>query len=72
MNGAVFGTFKIIRNSGKMICGRNNHPWYKQMLMFLYMIYLMTLFILQFLAISAVFVAITIIYDQFSEQLFAS
>lgn len=55
-----------------MICGRNNHPWYKQMLMFLYMIYLMTLFILQFLAISAVFVAITIIYDQFSEQLFAS
>jgi len=71
MNGAIFGTFKVILNSANMVsCGRNDHPWYRQILLCLFMIYLVTLFLLQFLTIGALFVTIMIFYDQFFKGLF--
>ena len=71
MNGAIFGTFKVIFNSAKIVsCGRNDHPWYRQILMCLFLIYLITLFLLQFLTVGATFVTIMIFYDQFFKVLF--
>ena len=64
MNGALFGTAKVIKNFPHMIsCGRNNHPWYRQMLMIFFMIYLVTLYLLQFLTVGALFATIMIFYD---------
>ena len=65
MNGALFGTYKVIFNIANMVsCGRNDHPWYRQLLMVLYMVYLTTLYLLQFLTVGAMFVTIMIFFDQ--------
>ena len=65
MNGALFGTYRVIVNMGAMIsCGRNDHPFYRQLLMVLFMIYLTTLYLLQFLTVGAMFVTIMIFYDE--------
>ena len=40
MNGALFGTMKVIANIVHMLsCTRTKHPWYKQIMMFFFMIY---------------------------------
>ena len=71
MNGALFGTYKVIANGARMItCGRNDHPFIRQLLMVFFMIYLTTLYLLQFLTIGAMFVTIIIFFDQFFEVLF--
>lgn len=71
MNGALFGTYSVIANMPKMVsCGRNDHPWYRQLMMILFMIYLTTLYLLQFLTIGAMFVTIVIFFNQFFEVLF--
>ena len=64
MNGALFGTASVIANFTKMIsCGRNDHPCYRQALMILFMIYMMTLYLLQFFTMGAMFATILIFYD---------
>ena len=71
MNGALFGTFSVISNTANMVsCGRNDHPWYRQLLMVLFMIYMITLFLLQFLTVGAMFVTVVIFFDQFFKILF--
>ena len=73
MNGALFGTYKVIANWLNMVsCRRNNHPWPKQVLMVTFMIYLTTLYLLQFLTISAMFLAIMVTFDQFFEMLISA
>lgn len=64
-NGALFGTYKVLRNAAKMCsCGRNDHPCYRQLMMILFILYLLTLYLLQFLTVGAFFVTIIIFYDQ--------
>ena len=73
MNGALFGTASVIANFTNMIsCGRNNHPWYRQALMILFMIYLITLYFLQFFTMGAMFASIIIFFDQFFVTLFVA
>jgi len=46
MNGALFGTMKVIGNITHMLsCNRTKHPWYKQLLMLLFMIYYISSFL---------------------------
>ena len=72
MNGALFGTYKVIANCPAMVsCGRNDHPWFKQCAMLMFMIYLITLYLLQFLTVGAMFVTIMIFFDQFFKALSA-
>jgi len=71
MNGALFGTASVVGNLNKMVsCGRNDHPWYRQTLMILYMIYLTTLYLLQFITVGAMFVTVVVFLDQFFKVLF--
>lgn len=71
MNGSLFGTWNIIANVGNMVsCGRNDHPFIRQFLLLFFMIYLITLFLLQFITVGAMFVTIVIFYDQFFKTLF--
>lgn len=54
MNGALFGTAKVISNFVNMIsCSRNDHPFLRQVMMVLFMSFLTVLFIFQFLIIGA-------------------
>ena len=70
MNGALFGTYKVILNFFAMVsCGRNDHPWWRQLLMLLFMLYLTTLYLLQFLTVGAMFVTIIIFLDQLLQLL---
>ena len=65
MNGALFGTYKVILNTMKMVsCGRNDHPWWRQCLMVLFMLYLVTLYLLQFLTVGAMFITIMVFFNQ--------
>ena len=65
MNGALFGTYKVIVNVCSMIsCSRNDHKWWRQLLMVLFMIYMITLYLLQFLTTGAMFVTIMIFFDE--------
>ena len=71
MNGALFGTASVIANCTNMIsCGRNNHPWYRQALMILFMVYLITLYLLQFFTLGAMFASIIIFFEQFFVTVF--
>ena len=70
MNGALFGTYKVIANCGAMVsCGRNDHPFYRQSLMLLFMVYMITLYLLQFLTVGAMFVTVIIFFEEFFKQL---
>ena len=47
MNGALFGTASVISNFVHMVsCGRNDHKLWRQILMVLFMIYMITLYLL--------------------------
>ena len=73
MNGALFGTASVIANFTNMIsCGRNDHPWYRQAMMILFMIYMVTLYFLQFFTMGAMFASIIIFFDQFFVDIFVS
>lgn len=44
MNGALFGSMKVIQNFVHMVsCNRTKHPWYRQIGMVLFLIYSLTL-----------------------------
>jgi len=71
MNGALFGTYKVILNFPSMVsCRRNDHPCFWQLLMVVFLIYATTLFLLQFFIVGAMFVTIMIFFDQMFKQLF--
>ena len=65
MNGAMFGTKKVISNCVNMIsCQRTKHGCYSKCMMLVFMIYQITLFTLQWFLVGAMFQAI---YAFFSE-----
>ena len=51
-------------------CGRNDHPFCRQLLMILFMMYMTTLYLLQFLTVGSMFVTIMVFFDQFFQVLF--
>ena len=64
MNGTLFGTFKVVANIGAMVsCGRNDHPWYRQSLMAIFMGQLVFNFLLQFLTLGALLAGYVIVYN---------
>ena len=45
INGAIFGTWRVLTNFINMLsCRRNSHPWYRQVGMFFFLFYTTTLF----------------------------
>ena len=65
MNGALFGSMKVISNFVHMTsCNRTKHPWYRQIGMVLFLIYYTTNFLFQFFTVGAMYSAITIFVSQ--------
>ena len=64
-NGGLFGYFKLIENMFHMLsCRRNDHPVWRQILLIFFFVYLITLQLLQFVAVGAVMVTIIIFVNQ--------
>jgi chitin synthase len=65
MNGALFGTMKVIGNITHMLsCRRTKHPVHKQFMLFFYFIYYIANFLLGFFTIGSMYAAITVFLDQ--------
>lgn len=72
MNGAMFGTTKVLSNFVNMIsCRRTTHGLWSQSLMLVFMIYQTSLFALQFFLVGALFAATYAFFDQLIASLFA-
>ena len=64
MNGAFFGTKKVISNVVNMLsCKRTHHGWWSKTLLGFYMFYMTSLFALQFFIVGAMFASIYAFYD---------
>jgi cellulose synthase/poly-beta-1,6-N-acetylglucosamine synthase-like glycosyltransferase len=69
MNGALFGTASVIKNSLSMVSwSRNDHPFYRQAMMLFFMLYLITLYTLQFLIIGATFSSVLVFVTTLLKQ----
>ena len=65
MNGAFFGTKKVISNFVNMVsCKRTNHGCCQKFMMTIFMLYMSSLYALQFFIVGAMFAAIYAFYDQ--------
>ena len=65
MNGAFFGTKKVIANFVNMIsCSRTNHRACDKCLMVAFMVYTVSLYTLQFFIVGAMFASIYAFFDQ--------
>ena len=65
MNGAFFGTKKVIANFVNMIsCKRTRHGGCSKCMMIAFMVYLVSLYALQFFIVGAMFASIYSFFDQ--------
>ena len=73
MNGAMFGTAKVLGNFVDMIsCKRTKHSCIRQAGIALFLTYMVTLFTLQFFIVGAMFAAIYAFFNQVFTTLFAT
>lgn len=64
MNGAMFGTAKVLENFINMTsCKRTKHGLCRKLGILIFMLYLSTLFVLQFFIVGAMFAAIYAFFD---------
>jgi len=72
MNGAFFGTKKVISNFVNMIsCKRTKHGCCDKFLMSIFMFYTTSLFTLQFFIVGAMFASVYAFYDQVFATVFS-
>lgn len=65
MNGAMFGTNQVLGHFVQMVsCRRTKHGCVRKVGIFVFLIYLSTLFALQFFIVGAMFAAIYAFFDQ--------
>lgn len=64
MNGALFGTAKVLANFVNMSsCKRTNHGVIRKLGIILFLLYQSTLFMLQFFIVGAMFAAVYAFFD---------
>ncbi len=65
MNGAMFGTVKVISNAPHMLsCRRTKHRICRQFLMFFFLLYYTLTFLFQFFTVGSMYASITIFLKQ--------
>ena len=71
MNGAMFGTSKVLGNFVNMVsCRRAKHGCCRKVGIFVFLIYLFSLFVLQFFIVGAMFAAIYAFFNQVFASVF--
>lgn len=64
---------KVISSIASVLsCNRTIHPWYKQLMMFFFMIYYICTFLFQFFTVGSMYAAISIFLKQEFSELFES
>ena len=72
MNGAMFGTSKVIANFVNMVsCKRTKHGCFRKIGILTFLIYQTSLFVLQFFIVGAMFAAIYAFFNQVFASIFA-
>ena len=72
MNGALFGTVKVISNFVHMMsCKRTKHSWYRQTMMLFFLSYYTIVFLFQFFTVGSMYASITIFLKQSFGQILA-
>ena len=72
MNGALFGTAKVLGNYANMVsCRRNKQPTHRQCGMLILMTYMLTVYVLQFFLIGSMFATICVFWNNFFIETFA-
>ena len=65
MNGALFGTVKVISSFVHMVsCNRTKHSWYRQLMMVFFLGYYILTFLFQFFTVGSMYASITIFLKQ--------
>ena len=72
MNGAMFGTSKVLANFVQMSsCKRTKHGFFAKIGIIIFLLYQTTLFMLQFFIVGAMFAAIYAFFNQVFASVFA-
>ena len=70
MNGALFAAFRVIQNCQNMTrCKRTKHSMCRQALMFVYMLYFITMQVLTFFLLGSFFVSIKLFFKNYFKQI---
>lgn len=70
MNGALFAAFRVVSNCQNMTrCRRTKHSVCRQIMMFIYMLYFITMQILTFFLLGSFFVSIKLFFKNYFKQL---
>ena len=73
MNGAMFGTSKVLGNFVNMVsCNRAKHGCFRKFGILIFLTYQFSLFVLQFFIVGAMFAAIYAFFNQVFASLFSS
>lgn len=64
MNGALFGTTKVLANFCSLLGWGTTHPWYKNLLMLVFLPYLLAIYLLNYFLVSSMFVTISVFFGE--------
>lgn len=64
MNGALFGTTKVLANFCRLLGLDTKHPWYKNLLILIFLPYLLAIYLLSYFFVSSLFITITVFFDE--------
>lgn len=64
MNGALFGTTKVLANFCRLLGCGTTHPWYKNLLIFVFLPYLLAIYLLNYFLVSSLFVTISVFFGE--------
>lgn len=64
MNGALFGTTKVLANFCRLLGWDTKHPWYKNLLIFIFLPYLLAIYLLNYFLVSSLFVTIAVFFGE--------
>ena len=64
MNGALFGTTKVLANFWSLLGWGTKHPCYKNLLIFVFLPYLLAIYLLNYFLVSSLFVTISVFFGE--------
>lgn len=64
MNGALFGTTKVLANFCRLLGWGTTHPWYKNFLILIFLPYLLAIYLLNYFLVSSLFVTISVFFGE--------
>jgi len=64
MNGALFGTTKVLANFCRLLGFGTKHVWYENLLILIFLPYLLAIYLLNYFLVSSLFVTIAVFFGE--------